>query len=302
MLVRRLAIALVLAAGLVAPATGVQSAPSWNFDGGLQGWTVTGLWAADGTPTAGVNVAPVPLPPGGSPIGPAPGIEGQSNHSPPNSLNYNDGTDYDTGVTNAGTASSPLITITATENIGWWCAYETENTTDTADIAVGVTADTMSNDDRRLVRVRNSAGTVVFEQQFIPVSGTNPPTWLPGPLNGVQTCQQMGEWHTHYLQLDPAWSPCRIEFFFSSDDALANQHTGWFIDDVAVGSSSGGGGPGGSGPGGGSRENSNGDDSGNDLFGESWCGGGSAIARSGLGLLAAVVVVLGALMVRRDSL
>jgi len=280
---RRLAICILLLACLVGPqmqpSLKAQAATSWNFDTGLQGWTVTGLWAADGTP-ATVNPAPPP------------GISGAAFVSPSSSLNFNDGTDYDTGAIAAGVATSPTITITAAENFGWQCNHETENIDD------GSSAGEMTSFDRRLVRVR-SGGTVVFEVQLTPVGGTVPPTWVPGPLNGTQPCQQMGEWHSHFITLDPAWSPLTVEFDFTSVDTLFNFHSGWFIDDAALGSGGGGGGPGGFGPGGASRDNANGNNSLNDLFGENWCGGGSAAGWSGVGLIAALAV-LAALVVGRS--
>jgi hypothetical protein len=282
---RRLAICILLLACVVGPqmqpSLTAQAATSWNFDTGLQGWTVTGLWAADATP-ATVNPAPPP------------GITSASFVSPSASLNYNDGTDFDTGVANSGTATSPTITITAPDNFGWQCNHETENIDD------GSSAGEMTSFDRRLVRVR-SGGTVVFEIQLTPVGGTVPPTWSPGPANGTQACTQMGEWHTHVISLDPAWSPLTIEFFFDSIDGVLNLHSGWFVDDAALGSSGGGGGgPGGSGPGGASRDNANGNSSLNDLFGENWCGGGSATTTwSGLGLIAALAVLATLVVGRR---
>jgi len=284
---RLLAVCLLVLAGASRPSA-QSTTYSWDFDTGLQGWTVTGLWGADNTPSAGVNVAPVPPPPGGTPIGPAPGIEGQVNFSPPNSLNYNDGADYETFGANAGTATSPPIVLSTVENFGWRCAYETENPTDDTSPAPASTAERMSNCDRRLVRVRNAAGAVVFEQQMLPFGGLNPPTWAPGPLDSVQTCLQMGQWHTHYFPLDPAWSPMRVEFFFTTVDALHNEHTGWFIDDAAVSNSSGGGGPGGWGPGGASRDNANGDGGANDLF----CGGSAGASCAALAGLLAMAFLL----------
>jgi hypothetical protein len=276
-----------------------QSGTSWNFDTGLQGWTANPMWAADNIPTSGVNgpaIAPATTPPT-PPVGPPPGISSGTAYSPPNSLNFNNASGIYSG-TAIGSAFSPTISLTAPENFGWRCAYETENTDDDG---TGTSADFMSFYDRRIVRVHqgSSTGPVVFEQQYIPLGGTNPPTYTPLPLNGTQQCNQMGEWHTHFFQLDPAWSPMVIEFQFNSIDAAFNDHTGWFIDDAAVGASSGGGGPGGSGPGGAGRQNANGDESGNDLFGENWCGSGSSFAGSSLGLAVTLAVLAFALSGRR---
>src|SRR5438105_1635085 len=92
---------------MTAPASAQSTIYSENFEGGAPGWTLTStnapvVWAADATPVAG--------------------------HSLPNSLNYNNGTDYSSGTTNSGSAVSPNHNLAATVNprLTFWCRYDTE--------------------------------------------------------------------------------------------------------------------------------------------------------------------------------
>jgi hypothetical protein len=152
--------------------------------------------------------------------------------------------------------------------------------------------------DRRTVRVFDSGGTMVYEAAMVPLGGTIPPLFAPPnptaytPLS-YHTCSQMGEWHTHYFQMDASWPmPVTVVFGFDSIDGVNNMHSGWALDDIAVGAASGGGAPGGSGPGGTTRENSNGDKSGNDVFGKNWCGAGSMGSGLGIALVLGLMLML----------
>jgi hypothetical protein len=276
--------------GAPGPAVGQQGPLLWNFDDGLQGWTANGLWDTDGSPGT--------LLPGQSP-------PVASAKSPPNSLNYNNGIDYDIGGS-AGNATSPVITISQIENFGFQCAYDTETASDDIDLNPqpprGPSVQNVNDFDLRFVAVLDANNVVVWSRQYLGHDGNDPPDWQgQSDTLTFENCGPRGQWHPHWFPLDPAWGPVRIVFEFQSGlanvggpgatDAVANEHTGWFIDDVAVTGqfpAPPGGGDGSS------RENANGDHSGNDTLGESWCAAGAA--RSGLVLvvlLAAMAALLG---------
>lgn len=184
---------------------GNQQPPStvqeWNFDSGLQGWANTSssaavAWAADASPATVVSA--------------------QSFVSGPNSLNYNNGTDYDAaGAANNGTATSPqldLSTLTSPQLV-FQCNHQTETGT-------------------------------TWDQRFIEVSNDDfATTVLSTQLSTSSGCAAMGTWHSHTIALDPAWGTVRVRFRFNSVDGIANNFAGWFVDDVqlqAVGGAVGG--------------------------------------------------------------
>ena len=152
-------------------------------------------------------------------------MPGGAANSGASSLNYNDGTDYDNGVANSGTATSPSVDITAVTGpfLKFACNHQTET--------AGTTY------DQRWIRVRSAqTGSLLYEGQLAESGGA--PEFGP--------CQSSGTWHVHTMALDPSWGPVKVEFTFDSIDEFSNTFAGWFIDDVTIGNpaSSGGGGTG----------------------------------------------------------
>ena len=133
----------------------------------------------------------------------------------PNSLNYNDNTDYDVG-TNAGAAISPCIDIGTLQSpvCAFWCNFETEDDGETY--------------DQRHVRVGylDSNGNPVYflETQLSTIPGSAD----AGP------CDPMGQWHQHKVALDPAWGAIQVPFTFDTIDNFLNTFAGHFIDDFEV--------------------------------------------------------------------
>ncbi|MBI2899693.1 MAG: hypothetical protein HYY17_05880 [Planctomycetes bacterium] len=170
----------------------------WNFDAGIGGWAVTSsnasvTWAADGTPAAVVN--------------------GQAYKSAPNSLNYNNGTNFDaSGATNNGSATSPAINLAGLTDgqITFQCNYQTES---------GATY------DKRFVEVSTDEFATTALSVQLKSSGT---------ASGLGDCAAMGTWHAHTLLVDPAWGAFKLRFRFDSVDGIANTYAGWFVDDVKV--------------------------------------------------------------------
>jgi len=171
----------------------------WKFDTGIQGWTVANstasvLWAADGTPTT-VGTAPAYV-------------------SSPNSLNYNNGTDYASGSTaNNGTATSPSVTVSSlqTPRLVFQCNFNTE---------------TSASYDKRFLQISkdNFAGMPVFDQQ-LKTTGADP---------SIGNCSASGTWHTHTVNLDTSWGTVQFRFKFDTVDGVSNNFKGWFLDDVKV--------------------------------------------------------------------
>jgi hypothetical protein len=180
------------AAAMDAPAFAQATIYSENFDAGSPGWTLSStnppvVWAADATPVAG--------------------------HSAPNSLNYNNGTTYDSGTANSGTAVSPNHNLTGTLNprLQFWCRYQTEGS---------------SSWDKCFLEVLDLSNTVLFTRQYLPAgsvaTGTN------------ETCPAALTWHQHTVTLNPAWGTIRIRFRFDTIDSIANSYQGWAIDDYTL--------------------------------------------------------------------
>ncbi len=177
--------------------------------------TVATLWAFDGSPADM---------PGGSFV------------SPTNSLNYNNGTDYDAGSTR-GVAISPKIDIAGMTApiLVFKCNYETE--------------DSGTIYDQRHVKVgyldANLNPVYHIEEQLSTTPGA--------PSAGA--CAAMGTWHEHIIALDPSWGQIRAAFGFDTVDGAANTYKGWFVEDFAIIEASAyvpwGGGPTGGGGGGG---------------------------------------------------
>jgi len=213
--------------------------PPWtdDFDGATaaDGWywwdgdtssppstTNSTLWGIDGTPST---------------------VPGGAFVSSPNSLNYNNGTNYDVGAS-TGTAITPKLDISGMTApiLVFLCNYETEEE--------GTTY------DQRHVKIGylDSSGSpsYFYEGQCSTTS----------PIGGVSPCAAMGTWHEHVISMDPTWGEVRIAFGFDSIDSFSNAFAGWFIDNIQVieaadyvpwtpGGGSGGGGTGGGGTGGG---------------------------------------------------
>ena len=127
-----------------------------------------------------------------------------------NSLNYNNGVDYDTGDYVYGVAFSPDIDISSysSATLRFQCRYQTEDPL----LNPGRDADS------RFLMIMDATGEVLYSVQ----------------LTG-STCGSMDEWHPHQFDLDPAWGAIRLFFYFDSGDGYANDYQGWFIDDLSVG-------------------------------------------------------------------
>lgn len=173
------------------------------------------------------------------------GASGPSSfNSSPNSLNFNNETDFNdpSGSAVSGSVQGPLIDLTGKTDpiIKFQCAYETE--TD------GTTY------DQRFVDVLDENDNVLITYQFA----------TTGASTSEETCAAMGTWHLHTIYGDPAWTKIKLQFRFDSLDGIANNYAGWFIDDLKVSATSttggggGGGGGGGTGGGGGGTTTSSG--------------------------------------------
>jgi len=187
-------LAALIASIATPPQASAQQAYAYNniFDDN-SGLTLTGMWAVDNTPAV-PNAAP--------------GSSGGNN------LNYNDGTDYDNGATNSGTARTPTIDLTgvSTASMTFWCRYQTED--------AGTTY------DQRWIRIYNATSQAqVYTGQF---SGS-----AASPL----TCPSMSTWHQHSWTNMPAAAlniPIIVEFYFNTVDGGVNQYQGWFVDDLQI--------------------------------------------------------------------
>ena len=129
-----------------------------------------------------------------------------------NSLNYNDGTDYDNGQANSGTASSPTVDLSGSTaaTLIFWCNFQTEN---------------VPNYDIRRLRIKSQwVSTPVLDAQLL-MTNANPI---------VGNCSASGTWHQHTVVLDVAWGAIQLEFFFDTVDQYTNNKAGWAVDDVVV--------------------------------------------------------------------
>jgi hypothetical protein len=155
-----------------------------DMESGVNGWVADGFWhqVEDG-------VSPYP-----------------ESYSPTHSWWYGqDATgDYDNGVTNSGSLTSPAIAIPSTASIaglGFWSWYETETS--------GL------NWDQRWVQISVDGGPF---QDLDQLSGDPMETWIH-----------------HALDLTPyIGSQVRIRFYFDTLDEIHNNHRGWYVDDVYV--------------------------------------------------------------------
>jgi hypothetical protein len=155
-----------------------------EMESGVSGWEADGFWhqVEDG-------VSPYP-----------------ESHSPTHSWWYGqDATgDYDNGVANAGSLTSPAIDIPSSASIAFlnfWSWYETETS------GIGW--------DQRWVQISVDGGSFLDLDQL--------------------SDDPMGTWVNHIFDLSPyIGNQVRIRFYFDTVDELYNQHRGWYIDDVCI--------------------------------------------------------------------
>jgi hypothetical protein len=167
-----------------------------SFDD-LTGWLPGGTsppitWANDATPSM--------VPGGATRTGAA-------------SLNYNNGTDYDSpSINNTGVVYSPVIDLAGLVNptLSFWCNFHTQPGSE----------DALSMRDSRQVALAPGYPYPLINET------------LGGPTFGA--CSAMGTWHRHDIPLNPAWGVVQVVFVFGTVDSLQNGYSGWFIDDFAV--------------------------------------------------------------------
>jgi len=142
--------------------------------------------------------------------------------SAPASLNFNNGTNYDTGSRIRGSATLALLPVQGTADLHFWCNRDTEN---------------VDGKDRRMIKFVNEDSSQILHE----ISSTE---------FSLADCSPAGTWHEHTVPVAGWWGPVQPRFFFDSVDGGANATTGWFVDDITVVAqpkSSGGGGGGGCG-------------------------------------------------------
>ena len=152
-------------------------------------------WANDGTPSA---------------------VPGGAARTGANSLNYNNGANYDSpGISNEGPVFSPVIPLTglAAPTLSFWCNFHTQPGSEDAAAAR----------DSRRITIAPGSSPLITETLGVTNAGTR-----------VGPCSAMGTWHRHTMTLEPAWGQIQLLFVFSTGDALGNGYGGWFIDDLAV--------------------------------------------------------------------
>jgi len=184
---------------------------SQNFDTGattfaLAGTTPPVAWAVDATPATFTTSA---------------GVTASSSFSSPNSLNFNDGVDYDvTGLVPSGTATSPSIALAGTTSpvLRFRCTYNTQGTL------------TPMTWDQRWVEVSaNGFASTVRQAQCATEANVS----LTAATN-IGICLSQGLWHEHIVPLDPSWGTVQVRFRFDAVDSILNSFAGWFVDDVQV--------------------------------------------------------------------
>ena len=178
-------------------APGAATSRTWTFDSGLEGWGVTGTSA-----TVGWNADNTPT-----------SVPGGAVHAGARSLNYNNGVNYDDGADHSGTATSPFVHMGSgtRPQLTFWCNHQTE--------------EAGTSYDQRYVRIhrQSGAGTVLAAEAQLSA--------LASPAGA---CGAMGTWHTHTLDLDPAWGTVQVSFTFMTVDGQYNNYAGWFLDDVTL--------------------------------------------------------------------
>ncbi len=178
------------------------AAPGWtqtqtNFDN-ASGWTLAGgsngvKWAVDGTPA---------------------GVTGGAYQSASTSLNYNNATNYNSGGTNSGTATSAAIPVPATSpTLTFWCNFQTEPGSENGNAGY----------DTRTLTLTPGTGTSLSAKFGV----TN-----YGAILGA--CSAMGTWHQHTVALQPSWVTVVLQFKFDTVDSYGNSYPGWFLDTLQV--------------------------------------------------------------------
>ncbi len=120
-------------------------------------------------------------------------------------LSYNNGTSYDDGAANSGTARSPKVDISSTLRpvVRFRCSWDAEDFSDV---------------DLRQLRIYSEGVTTpVYTETF----------------NSAK-CGPANTWHEHELELDRNWGIIQVEFSFDTVDDQQNQFKGWFLDDFTV--------------------------------------------------------------------
>jgi len=178
-------------ADLLSPPRYPNSAWATTFEASTDSrpWSLSGLWAIDGSPG---------------------GMTGNPYYTESTSLNFNNGTDFNSGGRVAGEAKSPLVDVSYLQypTVTFKCNYQTETTG--------------TSWDRRSVCLVNEGGSIVADYRL----------GKSGNSAGIQPCDEMGVWHEHSLSIDPKLAKVRLMFVFDSVDGYNNKGAGWFIDDI----------------------------------------------------------------------
>ena len=153
-------------------------------------------WANDGTPST---------------------VPGGAARTGANSLNYNNGTSYDSpGGANAGPVFSPVVPLTGltSPTLSFWCNFQTQPNSEHV---------SFNRDLRQITLAPGAPYPLITETLGVTGHGTR-----------VGPCSAMGTWHRHTIPLDPTWGVIQVAFVFQTVDNLENGYGGWFIDDFAV--------------------------------------------------------------------
>jgi hypothetical protein len=215
-MLKTLSFAVVLAVVAATTASAQLVAPfTESFDSGVPtGWTITvdgtgAEWDVDATPAFVGDGSGDGLTIAGAPSGPS-AFGGTGG-----SLNYNDGTDYEVGVANFGSALSPTIDISGLGGsvfLNFQCNFEGE---------IGGTF------DARTVDIVDAGTTATITTIFIdPFSGT------PGGTCGVE-----GTYHAHSIDISAfvvGVPSIQLRYNFDTVDDFLNLYSGWFVDNLSV--------------------------------------------------------------------
>ena len=136
-------------------------------------------------------------------------------YSAATSLNFNNGTNYDTGDFVYGLAISPFIDISGAPNatLRFRCRFQTETPS---------LFPVVRQAELRWLFIFDAAGEILALLEFA------------GDGSSDVSCGAMDMWHEHSISLNPAWGTIVLGFYFDSNDEVANNFQGWFIDNLAV--------------------------------------------------------------------
>ena len=218
--------AILAAAGAAAAAqTPVVNIAQENFENGAGGWTINNV-------VAGTGWAVDP-----------PGDQGAGS-----SLNYNNGTDYDSGGINSGTARSPNYTVASPTYtnfvVTFRCRRETEEP--------GMVPRNVNQLDTCVIRISDANGVIGQPYQLIDFDQMSQGYMgLPGHTAIMCNLGVGRAWHTHTINLPRApVGTIAVQFEFNTVDAQFNTYPGWFVDNLSIDAVDPGGGGGGGGGGG----------------------------------------------------